>query len=158
VSLLEAQLVDADIVDRPLLIDLLGPGVRQLVADDPADRLGRDAQPPGHLLLTAADERPQDVLLKADGVANIPALEGRDQMLAVAAEGAAVEGGLVHPEAGLAPDVQIPHHLDRVLGLDAGVLVPATAVAAAAVGPGPGDLEAVAVAVAVVARDRHARG
>ena len=158
VPLLEAQLVDADIVDRPLGIDLLGPGVCELVADDPADRLRREAQPPGHVLLVAADERPQDVLLEAEGVADIAAFEGRDQVLAVAAEGAAVEGGLVGPEAGLPPDVEIAHHLDRVLGFDAGVLLMAAAVAKAALGPGPIDLEAVAVAVAVVAGDGHAWG
>ena len=60
-----------------------------------------------------------------------------DQVLAVVAVGAAVEGGLVDPEAGLAPDVQIPDDLSSVLDLDVGAFLSAAAVAAAAVRPGP---------------------
>ena len=93
-------------------IDLLGLGVGQLVADDQADRLGGDAQPAGDFLLVAADQQPQHLLLEAVGVAGVLALEGRDQVLAVVAPGAAVEGGLVDPEAGLAPEVQVADHLD----------------------------------------------
>jgi hypothetical protein len=50
---------------------------------------------------------------------------------------AAVEGGFVDPEAGLAPDVEVAD--------DTGVAV---RLKADAVGPGPGDLEAGAVALA----------
>src|SRR5262249_44594719 len=145
VPLLQAQLVDADVGDDPLGVRLLGPGVGQLVADDQPDRLRRDAQPPGDFLLVAADEQPQDLLLEAVGVAGVPPLEGRQQVLAVVAVGAAVEGGLVGPEAGLAPDVQVPDDLSGVLDLDVGIFLSTAAVAAAAVRPGPGDLEAVAV-------------
>ncbi len=56
VPLLQAQLVDAHVLDDPAGIDLLGLGVGQLVTDDQADHLGGDAQPPSHLLLVATDE------------------------------------------------------------------------------------------------------
>src|SRR5262249_46079643 len=158
VPLLQAQLVDADVGDDPLGVRLLGPGVGQLVADDQPDRLRRDAQPPGDFLLVAADEQPQDLLLDAVGGAGVPPLEGGQQVLAVGAVGAAVEGGLVGPEAGLAPDVQVPDDLSGVLDLDVGIFLSTAAVAAAAVRPGPGDLEAVAVTVPLVGGDGNARG
>ena len=153
VPLLQAQLVDAHVGDDPPGIDLLGLGVGQLVADDQPDRLGGEAQPAGHLLLGAADEQSQHLLLEAVGVARVPAFEGRQQVLAVVAVRAAVEGRRVDPEAGLAPDVQVPDDLGGVLDLDAGVFLPTAVVTAAAVRPGPGDLEAVAVAVAFVGGD-----
>src|SRR5262249_32963404 len=137
----------------------LGPSVGQLVADDQPDRLGRDTKPPGDFLLVAADEQPQDLLFKAVGVAGVPPLEGRQQVLAVGAGGAAVGGGLVGPEAGLAPDVlQVADDLSGVLDLDVGAFLSAAAVTAAAIRPGPGDLEAVAVAVPLVGGDGNARG
>src|SRR5207302_8070825 len=107
----------------------------------------------GHLLLVAADEGAQHVLLEAEGVADVPPLERWDPVLTVVTPAAAMKGGLIDPEAGLAPEVQVPDDLDRVLHLDAGVVLPAAAAAAAASGPGPGDLEAVAVAVPLVGGD-----
>jgi hypothetical protein len=156
VPLLEAQFIDAHVRDDPPGIDPAGPGVGQLVPDDQPDRLRRHAEPTGDLLLGAADQRPQDVLLEAAGIADLPPLEGRDEVLTVTAVGAAVEGGLIDPEAGLAPEVQIPDHLGTALALDAGVVLAAAAVAAAALRPRPSDLEAVAVAVAVVGGDGDA--
>jgi hypothetical protein len=158
VPLLQAQLVNADVLDHPPGIDLLGLGVGELVADDQADRLRRDPDPPSDVLLVAADQRPEHVPLEAEGVADVPALERRDQVLAVVARGAAVEGRLVDPEAGLAPEVQIPHHLHGLLDLDTGSFRPMAVVTAAVGRPRPGHLNAVAGAVAVVGGDGHAGG
>jgi hypothetical protein len=158
VPLLQAQLVDAHVRDHAPGVDLFGLGVGHLVADDQADGLRRNPQSPRDFLLVAADQRPEHVLLEAEGVADVAPLERRDQVLAVVAEGAAVEGGLVDPEAGLAPEVEIPHHVHGLLDLNVGLGLPAAAVAAAAGRPGPGNLEAVAVTVAVVGGDGHAGG
>jgi hypothetical protein len=158
VPLLEAQFVDAHVRDDPPGIDLAGPGVDQLVPDDQPHRLRGHAEPTGDLLLGAADQRPQEVLLEAAGIADIPPLEGRDEVLTVAAVGAAVEGRLIDPEAGLAPEVQIPDHLGATLALDPGVALVAAAVTVAALRPRPSDLEAVAVAVAVVGGDGNSGG
>jgi hypothetical protein len=157
VPLLQAQLVDPDVMDHPLGIDLLGLGVGQLVADDQADRLGGNAQPPRDFLLIAPDERSQHLLLEAVGVAGVFAFEGRDQVLAVVAPGAAVEDGLVDPEAGLAPEVQVAYDLDGVLDLQVGVVFLAAGIATTAGGPGPGDFEAVSFAVALVGGEGDAR-
>jgi hypothetical protein len=40
--------------------NLFGLGVGQLVADDEGDRLGRDTQASGNLLLVATDQQPQE--------------------------------------------------------------------------------------------------
>jgi hypothetical protein len=159
VPLPQAQFVDSPIGDDPQRIDLLGLGVGLLVAVDQPDRLGSSAQPAGHLLLVAAEEQAQHLLLEAVGVARVPALEGREQVLAVtvSAKGASVEGGLVDPEARLAPDVQVPDDLGGILDLDVGVFLPAAVIATAALRPGPGDLEAVAGALALEAGDGHVR-
>jgi hypothetical protein len=93
------------------------------------------------------------MLLEAVSIADVPALEGRDEVLSMVAERTTMEGGLVDPEAGLAPDVQVPHDLDGFFDLEAGLFCPATVVAAATGGPGPGDFKAVAVAVALVGGD-----
>jgi hypothetical protein len=158
VPLLQAQLVDPDVGDHPLGIDLLVRRVGQLVTDDPPDGLGRDAQPAGHVLLRAADERPQDMLLEPEGVAGVPPLERRDQVLPAAAVRAAVVGRLVHPEGGLAPDVQIPDHLGGVLDLDAGVGRAAAPVTPATGRPRPVHLESVPIVVAFVSGDGDAGG
>jgi len=155
VPLLQAQLVDTHVADDPLGINLLGLSVGQLVVDDQADHLRRDAQPPGHLLLGAADEQAQHVLLEAVGVADFLAAEGRDEVLAVVAVRAAVVGRLVDPEAGLAPDVQVADDLDLVRELQVGGGVAVAAITAAASRPGPRDLKAVGVAVAAVGGDGH---
>jgi hypothetical protein len=155
VPLLQAQLVDPDVRNDPFGGDLLVLGVRQLVADDQGDGLRRDAEPARHVCLGAADQRPQDVLLEPVGVADVPPLERRDEVLPVVAERAAVEGRLVDPEAGLAPHVQIPDDLHRAFVFHPGRLVPAAAGTPVAGGERPGDLEGVAVAVAVIAGDRH---
>jgi hypothetical protein len=129
-----------------------------LVADDQGDRLGRGPEPSGDLRLGAADQQPQHVLLEPEGVARVPPLERRDQVLPVAAERTPVEGHLVDPEARLAPEVQVPDDPDSPLVLDPGRLVPAAAGTPVAGREGPGDLEGVAVAVAVIGGDRHAVG
>ena len=154
--LLQAYLIDADIRDRPLRIDLLGVGIRQLVADDQRDHLRGNAQPPGHLLFVAADQQAEYLLLKAVGVAGVLALEGRDEELPVVAVRAAAERGLVDPEAGLPPQVQVPDHGDPFAELGVGLVLAAAAVAAAAVGQRPGDFKAVAVGMAVVGGDGDA--
>src|SRR5205085_10136068 len=130
--LLEAQLVDADIRDPSLRIDLLGLGIRQLVADDQPDHLGGDTQASGHLLFAAADQQAQHLLLEAVGVAGVLALKGRDEELPVVAPRAAAEGGLVDPEAGLPPQVQVADYLEPLAELDGGLVFAAAAVAAAA--------------------------
>jgi hypothetical protein len=155
VPLLQAQLVDPDVRHDPFGGDLLSLGVRQLVTNDQGDGFGRDAEPAGDVRLGAADQRPQDVLLEPVGVAHVPPLERRDQVLAVVAERAPVEGGRVDPEAGLAPDVQVSDDLHRPLVLDPGRLVPAAAGTPVVGGERPGDLEAMAFPIPVIARDRH---
>jgi hypothetical protein len=153
VPLLQTQFVNAQVGDDTPRVDLLGLAVGQLVADDPLHGFGGDAQTPGRLRCVAADQQPQDLLLEAVGVADIAALERRDQVLTVAAVRAAVVGGLVDPEAGLPPEVQIADDLDGIFEFDLGLLLSAAVVAAAALGPGPGDFKAVAVAVAMRSGD-----
>jgi hypothetical protein len=74
VPLLQAQFIDAHVGNDPLRVDFFGLGVGQLVADDQADRLRGDAQPPGHLLLVAADQQPEHLPLEAVGIAGVLAL------------------------------------------------------------------------------------
>ena len=122
------------------------------------DHLGRDAQPAGHLLGGATDQRPEHELLEAIGVGDILALERRDDVLPVIAPATAVEGSLVDPEAGLVPDVEIADDLGRRLEFNVGgVLMPA-ALTAAAFGQGPTDLEAMSVLVAFIPGDLDAGG
>ena len=98
------------------------------------------------------------MFLEGIGIAGVLTLERRDEILAMMAAWAAVKDPLLDPEAGLVPDLQVPHDaLFAVLfemGLDfmAATLTPAT------LRPGPGDFEAVAVAQAFVARNFHALG
>jgi hypothetical protein len=158
VPLLQAQLVDAHVGDDPRRIDRLGAGVGELVADDQLDHLGGDAEPAGHLGDVAADQERQHMLLEAEGVAGVLALERRDEGLAAVTVRAAVEGGLVDPEAGLAPDVEVADDLHAVLGLQLGGVLLAAAVAADAAGQGPGHFEAVALAVALVRDEGHTLG
>src|SRR5512147_1385499 len=150
----QAQFIQADVGDHPLRIDhaILG----QLVLDDPLHGLGGDPQSAGDILGRAADQRPEHELLEAVGVGRVFPLERRDDVLAVVAPRTAVEGSLVDPEAGLAPDVQIPNGLRGCLELDVSpILVPAP-LAAAAFGQGPTDLEAVSILVAFIPGDLHA--
>ena len=79
-------------------------------------------------------------------------------MLAAVAAGAAVEGGGIDPEGGLAKDVEVADHLGVRGALQMDGLVEAAAVAGGALGQGPGDLQAVGVAVALVAEDADAVG
>src|SRR5512135_1426756 len=69
-----------------------------------------------------------------------------------------MEGGLVDPEAGLAPDVQVADGLRGRLELDVGAILMPAPLTATAFGQGPADLEAVAVLVALIPGDLHARG
>jgi hypothetical protein len=94
------------------------------------------------------------VLLEAVGVRGVLALEGRDEVLAVAAVGAAVVGRLVDPEAGLAPHVQVAHDLHTVLVLQVGLVFTAAVVTADAGGQRPGDLKAVPLAATLVGGNR----
>jgi len=153
VPLPQAQLVDPDIGDPPLRVNLLGLGVGQLVADDQADRLGGDAQAPGHFLLVTADQQPQHVPLEAVGVAGVLALEGRDQPLSMVAPRATMERRLIDPEARLPADIQVPDDLDPVLELKVGFVFPPAAVTATALGQRPGDFKPVAVPMTVIPRD-----
>jgi len=107
--LLKAQFIQTDVGDHPLGVDhaILG----QLVLDNPLHRLGGDPQAAGYVFRRAADQRPQDELLETVGVGGVLPLERRDQMLAMVAPRTAVEGSLVDPEAGLAPDVEVPDRL-----------------------------------------------
>jgi hypothetical protein len=79
-------------------------------------------------------------------------------VLAVAAPPTAVEGGLVDPGAGLAPDIEVADRLGGRLELDVGSVVMPAAFAAAALGQRPADLEAVAVLMAFLPGDLHAGG
>ena len=125
----------------------------QLVLDDPFHRLGGDPQASGDVLRGAADQRSKHELLEAVGVGDVLALERRDDVLAVVAPPTAVEGGLVDPEAGLPPDVEVANRLGCRLELDVGPLLVRAALTAAAIGQGPSDLEAVALLMALVRGD-----
>jgi hypothetical protein len=156
VSLLQAQFVQADVGDHPLGIDPAPLG--QLILDNPFDRLGRDPQAAGDVLGRTADQGPQHELLEAEGVGRVLALEGGDEVLTVVAASTAVEGGLVDPEAGLAPDVEVADGLGGCLVLDVGAILMAAPIAAAASGQGPADLEAVSILVAFIPGDLHTGG
>ncbi len=86
VPFLQAQVVDAQVGDPSLGIDLPGLNIGQLVADDQVHHLRRDTQPPGHFLFVTADEHSQHLLFKAEGVADLLATKGRDDVLPVMAE------------------------------------------------------------------------
>jgi hypothetical protein len=152
---LEAQLVQADVGDHPLGVDdaVLG----QLVLDDVFHHLGRDAQTAGHLLSIAADQRSEHELFEALGVGDVLALERRNDVLPVIAPGTAMEGGLIDPETGLVPDVEVPDHLGRRLERDVGGVLTSAALTAAAFGQGPTDLEAMSVLVAFVTGNLDSR-
>src|SRR3954466_2243445 len=149
--LLQAQLVQPDVGDHPRGIDLSLLG--QLVLDDPFDRLGGDPQASGDFLRRAADQRSEHESLEAVGVGDLLALEGGDEVLAVAATPTSVEGGLVDPEAGLPPDVEVADRLGCRLELDVGPLLVRAALTAAELGQRPSDLEAVALLMALVGGD-----
>ena len=85
-------------------------------------------------------------------------IEFAGRLLPVIAPGTAVEGGLVDPEAGLPPDVEVPNHLGRRLVFDLGTILMPAPLAAAASGKRPSDLEAVSVLMAVIPGDLHAGG
>src|SRR3954454_811511 len=82
----------------------------------------------------------------------------RDDVLPVIAPGTAMERGLIDPEAGLVPDVEIADDLGRGLELDMGGVLMSAALTAAAFGQGPTDLEAMSVLVAFIPGDLHAGG
>ena len=79
-------------------------------------------------------------------------------MLPVIAPGTAVEGGLIDPEAGLAPDIEVADRLGDRLELDVGAILMPAAFAAATLGQGPADLKAVALLMALIRGDLHAGG
>jgi len=95
-------------------------------------------------------------LLEAVGVGDLLALERRDDVLAVVATPTAVEGGLVDPEAGLPPDVEVADRLGCRLELDAGPLLVPAAFAAAEFGDLPGSVPAKYIA-SVFARTADGR-
>jgi hypothetical protein len=68
-----------------------------------------------------------------------------------------MKGGLVDPEAGLAPEVEIPNGLGGRLERDVGDVLMSTTLAAATFGQGPTHLEAMTVRNARVAGDLHTR-
>src|SRR5947208_2065230 len=78
---------------------------------DPLHRLRGDPQPAGGVLGRTADQRAEHESLEAVGVGGLFPLERRDGVLAVVAPRTAMEGGRVDPEAGLAPDVEVPDRL-----------------------------------------------
>ena len=92
-------------------------------------------------------------MLEAVGVRDILAFERGDEVLPVGAASTAVEGGLVDPEAGLPPDVEVADRLGCGLELDVGAILMPAALATAVFGQGSADLEAVAVLVALVRSD-----
>jgi hypothetical protein len=69
-----------------------------------------------------------------------------------------VEGGLVDPEAGRAPDVQVPDGLRGRLIFDVSVIIMSAPLATAAFGQGPTDFEAVSLLVTLIPGDLHAGG
>src|SRR5512135_3504639 len=155
-ALLQAQLVQADVGDDPSGVDraILG----QLVLNAPFHRLGGDPRASGHVLGRAPDQRPEHELLEAEGIGRVLALEGRDDVLAEVTPRTAMGGGLVDPEAGLAPDVEVPDGLGSRLELEMGPILMPTTFATAALGQGPADLEAVSLLVAFIAGNLHTWG
>ncbi len=137
-------------------IDLLGGGIRQLVADDQADHFCGNAQASGSLHFAAADQQAQYLELEAVRVAGVLALRGREEELPVVAPREAAERRLVDPEAGLPPRIQIPDHLDPLAGLDGGLVLAAAPLATAALGQRPSNFELMAIGVALVGGDGHA--
>ena len=79
-------------------------------------------------------------------------------MLTVITPRTAVEGGLVDPEAGLPPGVEVADRLGRRLVVDVGAIFLSAPLATAAFGQGPADLKAVSVLRAVIPGDLHAGG
>ena len=65
-------------------------------------------------------------------------------------------GGLIDPEAGLSPEVEVPDDLHFVRVLEVRLILAVAAVTEAAVGQRPGDFQAVALATAFVAGDGNA--
>src|SRR3954451_2376441 len=130
----------------------------QLIRDDVFDRLGGDPQATSDILSGAADQRPEYELLEAEGVGGVLPLERRDEVLTMVTPRTAMEGGLVEPEAGLTPDVEVADGLGSRLELDVGVILLPAAFATAAFGQRPADLEAVSVLMAVIPGDLHAGG
>src|SRR3954451_22241805 len=72
--------------------------------------------------------------------------------------GTAMEGGLVDPEAGLPPDVEVADGLGGRLELDVSVILLPAASAATVFGQRPADLEAMSVLMAVIRGNLHAGG
>ena len=76
-------------------------------------------------------------------------------MLAVVTASTTVKGGLVDPEAGLPPDIEVTDRLGCRLELDVRPFFVPTPRAAAAFGEWPADLETVAILIALVGVDLH---
>ena len=65
---------------------------------------------------------------------------------------------LVHPEGGLAPQVEVADGVEGVLIVQAGRAFLATTITAAALGEWPADMEGVALAMAFILADLDAFG
>jgi hypothetical protein len=154
VTLLQADLVHAHVANHPRGVD--GPDFLQLVPHDTAHRLGRNAQPPSHVLLGAADQQAHNVLLESVGVAGVLTLERRYQILTMMTARTAVKDSFIDPEARLAAHVEVPDHALLAALFQAGLIfVPAT-LTPTLIGPGPGDFKAVALAAAFIPGEFHA--
>jgi hypothetical protein len=156
VALLQADLVHAYVDNRPRRVD--GLGFLQLISHDATYGLCGDAQSPSYVLLGAADQQPNDVLLEGIGVAGVLTFEWRDQVLTMMAARTAVEDPFVGPETRLAPHVKMPHYALLAALFQPGLILVVAALALALLGPGPRDFEAVTVATAFVCGNFHAFG
>ena len=153
VPLLEADLVQAKADDEPLRVHFFGSLVGDLVGHNEGDGLCGNPQTLSDLFFRAADEASQNVSLEAIGVGHVLALEGRQQVLASAAVGTMMPRRLIDPETRLTPEIEVPHRVERFLGLQAQRLVVPATVAAAVVRQGPGDMESMAVAVPLILQE-----
>lgn len=161
VTLLQADLIHANVRDHTLRIDRHGLAVGQLVLHDETHRLRGDAQSPRHLGFVGADEHLQHLFLEAIGVTSVLAFERRQEVVAMMAFGAAMKDRLIAEERGLAENIEIAddtHFALVEIGFQACRFDGLATGTAARFGHGPRDFDAVRIGEAMIAGDGDVLG
>jgi hypothetical protein len=161
VTLLQADLVHADVFNHPFRIDHQRLAVGQLILDDESHRLGGDPQTPRHLGLVGADEHTQHLFLETIRVTGVFAFERRQEVLAMMAFGAAMKNRLIAEEAGLAENIEIAddaRFANVEIGFQACGFDGFATWTAARFGHGPSNFNAVSIGAAMIPGDGNAFG
>jgi hypothetical protein len=161
VTLLQADLVHADVFNHPFRIDHQRLAVGQLILHDETHRLGGDPQASRHFGFVGADEHTQHLFLEAIGVTGVFAFERRQDVLAMMAMRAALKNRLIAEEAGLAENIEIAddaRFANVEIDFQACRLDGFATWTAARFGHGPSNFNAVSIGDAMISGDGNAFG